>query len=54
MKRTVPREDMEAIGVFRTKKIFIGGIPQFFTGGIANQLPLPISKVILEFVYSVF
>ncbi|KAK7261692.1 hypothetical protein RIF29_28009 [Crotalaria pallida] len=31
VKRTVPREDMEAIPVFRTKKIFVGGIPPFLT-----------------------
>ncbi|XLU25812.1 hypothetical protein S245_061878, partial [Arachis hypogaea] len=31
VKRTVPREDMEVTGVFRTKKIFVGGLPQFFT-----------------------
>ncbi|RDX80614.1 Heterogeneous nuclear ribonucleoprotein 1, partial [Mucuna pruriens] len=31
VKRTVPREDMEVIGVLKTKKIFVGGIPQFFT-----------------------
>ena len=54
MKRTVPREDMEVVGVLRTKKIFVGGIPPFFSDGIANQPPLLFSKVILEFVYSVF
>ncbi|MED6125467.1 hypothetical protein PIB30_068777 [Stylosanthes scabra] len=31
VKRTVPREDMEVTGVFRTKNIFVGGLPQFFT-----------------------
>ncbi|MED6118747.1 hypothetical protein PIB30_005585 [Stylosanthes scabra] len=31
VKRTVPREDMEVTCVFRTKKIFVGGLPQFFT-----------------------
>ncbi|KAK7325109.1 hypothetical protein VNO77_29192 [Canavalia gladiata] len=31
VKRTVPREEMEGVGVFKTKKIFVGGIPQFFT-----------------------
>ena len=39
VKRTVPREDMEVTGVFKTKKIFVGGIPQFFTDGMRNQLP---------------
>jgi len=40
VKRTVPREDMEGIGVLKTKKIFVGGIPQLFTDGIVNQMPL--------------
>lgn len=40
MKRTVPREDVDVTGVFKTKKIFVGGIAQFFTDGIANPPPL--------------
>jgi len=40
VKRTVPREDMEGIGVLKTKKIFVGGIPQLFSDGIVNQMPL--------------
>lgn len=46
VKRTVPREDMEAIGVFRTKKIFVGGIPQFFTGDELREYFSPYGNVI--------
>ncbi|KAI8529669.1 hypothetical protein RHMOL_Rhmol12G0242500 [Rhododendron molle] len=31
VKRTVPREEMQGQGAQRTRKIFVGGIPTFFT-----------------------
>lgn len=47
VKRTVPREDMEGVGVLKTKKIFVGGIPQFFTDGIVN-LPYHFFQIIWD------
>ncbi|XP_020224624.1 heterogeneous nuclear ribonucleoprotein 1 isoform X1 [Cajanus cajan] len=46
VKRTVPREDMEVIGVLKTKKIFVGGIPQFFADDDLKEYFSPYGDVI--------
>ncbi|KAL9323021.1 hypothetical protein ACSQ67_011074 [Phaseolus vulgaris] len=46
VKRTVPREDMEGIGVLKTKKIFVGGIPQLFSDDELRGYFLPYGNVI--------
>ncbi|KAI4329103.1 hypothetical protein L6164_021403 [Bauhinia variegata] len=46
IKRTVPREDMEVVGVSRTRKIFVGGIPQFFTDDELREYFSPYGSIV--------
>ncbi|XP_040864489.1 heterogeneous nuclear ribonucleoprotein 1 isoform X2 [Glycine max] len=46
VKRTVPREDVDVTGVFKTKKIFVGGIAQFFTDDELREYFSPYGNVI--------
>ncbi|KAK7271978.1 hypothetical protein RJT34_28291 [Clitoria ternatea] len=46
VKRTVPREDIEVVGVLKTKKIFVGGIPQFFNDDELREYFSPYGNII--------